>query len=174
MKQRMQSSSCCSISVFTGFLGAGKTTLITSLVSQLKARHPEYKVVILKNEIGQVDVDTELITSGGGDEAQPEALKLTEKSTATSSSAPSVYTAATAATTTTTMTLLNGCLCCTLVGSLKDALIELQQLHRPDRIIIESKGYCKNEIFKYIRLNLFIFYLSFRFCFPCSHCAAHS
>ena len=36
--------------------------------------------------------------------------------------------------------LLNGCICCNLVGQLSDALLELQQTVSPDRIIIETSG----------------------------------
>lgn len=40
------------ITVFTGFLGAGKTSIILSLLPRL----PEgYKVVLLKNEYGDVE-----------------------------------------------------------------------------------------------------------------------
>jgi G3E family GTPase len=40
------------ITVFTGFLGAGKTSIILSLLSQLPK---DYKVVLLKNEFGNVE-----------------------------------------------------------------------------------------------------------------------
>jgi G3E family GTPase len=40
------------ITVFTGFLGAGKTSIILSLLPQLPK---EYKVVLLKNEFGNVE-----------------------------------------------------------------------------------------------------------------------
>jgi G3E family GTPase len=39
------------ITVFTGFLGAGKTSIILSLLPQLPK---DYKVVLLKNEFGDV------------------------------------------------------------------------------------------------------------------------
>merc|ERR1712093_507161 len=45
------------VSVFTGFLGAGKTTIILSLLKQLPK---DYKVVLLKNEFGDVEVDSQL------------------------------------------------------------------------------------------------------------------
>jgi G3E family GTPase len=45
------------ITVFTGFLGAGKTSIITSLTQQLP---PDYRLVLLKNEFGDVQVDSEL------------------------------------------------------------------------------------------------------------------
>lgn len=40
------------ITVFTGFLGAGKTSIILSLLSRLPT---DYKVVLLKNEFGDVE-----------------------------------------------------------------------------------------------------------------------
>lgn len=43
------------ITVFTGFLGAGKTTLILSLLPRLPN---DYKVVLLKNEFGDVEGKT--------------------------------------------------------------------------------------------------------------------
>jgi G3E family GTPase len=39
------------VTVFTGFLGAGKTTIIISLLSCLQKN---YKVVLLKNEFGDI------------------------------------------------------------------------------------------------------------------------
>jgi G3E family GTPase len=45
------------ITVFTGFLGAGKTSTILSLLPQLPN---DYKVVLLKNEFGDVQVDSQL------------------------------------------------------------------------------------------------------------------
>ena len=40
------------VTVFTGFLGAGKTSIILSLLPQLPA---EYRVVLLKNEFGEIE-----------------------------------------------------------------------------------------------------------------------
>lgn len=40
------------ITVFTGFLGAGKTSIILSLLPKLPQ---DYKVVLLKNEFGDVE-----------------------------------------------------------------------------------------------------------------------
>ncbi|KAH7912024.1 CobW/HypB/UreG, nucleotide-binding domain-containing protein [Hygrophoropsis aurantiaca] len=45
------------ITVFTGFLGAGKTSIILSLLPQLPK---DYKVVLLKNEFGDIQVDSQL------------------------------------------------------------------------------------------------------------------
>lgn len=35
--------------------------------------------------------------------------------------------------------ILNGCLCCTMVGLVENALIEIRDKFKPDRIIIESR-----------------------------------
>jgi len=45
------------ITVFTGFLGAGKTSVILSLLPKLPK---DYKLVLLKNEFGDVEVDSKL------------------------------------------------------------------------------------------------------------------
>lgn len=91
------------VTVFTGYLGSGKTTIIINLIKQLD---PSYKVVWLKNEYGNMSVDSEL--------AKENNIQVKE--------------------------MLNGCLCCVLVGRLKDALNEILRDYKPDRIIIESSG----------------------------------
>lgn len=91
------------VSVFTGYLGSGKTTIILNLIKQLD---PEYKVVWLKNEYGDTSIDSLL--------AKESNIQTAE--------------------------MLNGCLCCVLVGRLKNALEEIVQNYHPDRIIVESSG----------------------------------
>ncbi|KZO96714.1 cobW-domain-containing protein [Calocera viscosa TUFC12733] len=92
------------VTVFTGFLGAGKTSLILSLLPQLPK---DYKVVLLKNEFGDVEVDSQL--------AKQSSLAAVSE-------------------------ILNGCMCCVLVGQMKNALLEIRQNFAPDRIIIECSG----------------------------------
>ncbi|KAJ1308021.1 hypothetical protein OPQ81_002092 [Rhizoctonia solani] len=92
------------VTVLTGFLGAGKTTIILSLLKQLPQ---DYKVVLLKNEFGDVQVDSQLASNSS----------LTAVSE-----------------------ILNGCMCCILVGQMKTALLEIRDKYHPDRIIIESSG----------------------------------
>lgn len=36
--------------------------------------------------------------------------------------------------------MTNGCLCCVLVGQMKEGLLELKAKYSPDRIIIETSG----------------------------------
>ncbi|KAI9092429.1 cytoplasmic protein [Phlyctochytrium arcticum] len=91
------------VTVFTGFLGAGKTTCIISLIKRLPK---DYNVVLLKNEFGDVAVDSEL--------AKESNIAVTE--------------------------MLNNCLCCVLVGQMKNALEEIKEKMNPSRIIIEASG----------------------------------
>ncbi|TKA69162.1 hypothetical protein B0A55_08962 [Friedmanniomyces simplex] len=48
------------LTIITGFAGAGKTTLILNLLPQLRTQNPGYKLALIKNEIGDVNVDTQL------------------------------------------------------------------------------------------------------------------
>ncbi|WVR04865.1 hypothetical protein IAU60_001877 [Kwoniella sp. DSM 27419] len=82
----------------------GKTSTILSLIQQLPK---DYKVVLLKNEYGDVEVDSLLAS-------QSNITGVSE--------------------------ILNGCLCCTMVGLVENALIEIKETMQPDRIIIESSG----------------------------------
>ncbi|EAU85635.2 cytoplasmic protein [Coprinopsis cinerea okayama7 len=92
------------ITVFTGFLGAGKTSIILSLLPRLPK---DYKVVLLKNEFGDIEVDS----------------KLAESSNLSGVNE-----------------ILNGCMCCVLVGQMQSALVEIKDKFNPDRIIIECSG----------------------------------
>ena len=84
--------------------GSGKTTLILNLLPQLPKA---YKLALLKNEFGDVAIDSELASSSAIGGVQE---------------------------------LLNGCICCNLVGQLGDALDTLHEDVNPDRIIIETSG----------------------------------
>ncbi|KAI0398277.1 CobW/HypB/UreG, nucleotide-binding domain-containing protein [Xylariaceae sp. FL0594] len=95
------------ITIITGFLGSGKTTLLLNLVPQLRAANPTYQLALLKNEFGDVAVDSQLASSSAVSGVQE---------------------------------LLNGCICCNLVGQLGPALAELRENVRPDRIVIETSG----------------------------------
>ena len=48
------------ITVFTGFLGAGKTSIILSLLPKLPK---DYKVVLLKNEFGDIEGEAPTTTT---------------------------------------------------------------------------------------------------------------
>ncbi|KAK1770463.1 CobW/HypB/UreG, nucleotide-binding domain-containing protein [Phialemonium atrogriseum] len=51
------------ITIVTGFLGSGKTTLILGLIPQLRAADPSYRLALLKNEFGDLAVDSQLAGS---------------------------------------------------------------------------------------------------------------
>lgn len=89
------------VTVFTGFLGSGKTTQILHFLSTLP---PTYKVVVLKNEFGDSKADSLLFSD----------YTVTE--------------------------MINGCLCCVLVGQMKNALEDIQRIHKPHRIVVETSG----------------------------------
>jgi len=70
---------------------------------------PTYKIALLKNEFGDVAVDSLLVQQGSSSIA-------------------------------TVKEMLNGCVCCVLVGQMSNALKEIRDVHRPDRIIVETSG----------------------------------
>jgi G3E family GTPase len=100
----MAPSSPIPITIITGFLGSGKTTLILNIVPQLPKN---YRLALIKNEFGDVAIDSQL--------ASASAISGVKE-------------------------ILNGCICCNLVGSLSDALHELRASQKPDRIVIETSG----------------------------------
>ena len=100
----MDSAPPIPITIITGFLGSGKTTLILKLIPQLPR---SYRLALIKNEFGDVAVDSQL--------ASAQAIAGVRE-------------------------LLNGCICCNLVGSLGDALEQLRVEQSPDRIVIETSG----------------------------------
>ncbi|KAK4229848.1 CobW/HypB/UreG, nucleotide-binding domain-containing protein [Podospora fimiseda] len=51
------------ITILTGFLGAGKTTLILNLIPQLLSLNPNYTLALLKNELGDLAIDSQLASS---------------------------------------------------------------------------------------------------------------
>lgn len=91
------------VTVFTGYLGSGKTTIIINLLKHLPK---DYNAVMIKNEFGDAKVDSQL--------AKESNIEITE--------------------------MINGCLCCVLVGQLNNAITEIIDKYQPDRIIIETSG----------------------------------
>ncbi|KAL1303889.1 hypothetical protein AAFC00_000343 [Neodothiora populina] len=51
------------ITIITGFVGSGKTSLILNLIPQLRAENPDYKLALIKNEIGDLAIDTQLASA---------------------------------------------------------------------------------------------------------------
>ncbi len=99
------------VTLLTGYLGAGKTTLLNHVL----ANQEGYKVAVIVNDIGEVNIDASLIAKGGNVTQQDENL----------------------------VPLSNGCICCTLKVDLMKQIISLCQSGRFDYILIEASGICE-------------------------------
>lgn len=99
------------ITLLTGYLGAGKTTLLNYVLSNQQG----YKVAVIVNDIGEVNVDASLIAKGGVVNEQSDSL----------------------------VPLSNGCICCTLKEDLMKQIAELAGSEKFDYILIEASGICE-------------------------------
>lgn len=99
------------IALITGYLGAGKTTLLNYIL----ANDQGIRAAVIVNDIGEVNIDAELIARGGivgpGDDSL--------------------------------IPLTNGCICCTLKEDLAAQLMNLARTGSFDTIIIEASGVCE-------------------------------
>ena len=101
------------VTLLTGYLGAGKTTLLNHVL----ANQEGYKVAVIVNDIGEVNIDASLIAKGGNVTQKDENL----------------------------VPLSNGCICCTLKVDLMKQIIQLATSGRFDYILIEASGICEPE-----------------------------
>lgn len=99
------------VSLLTGYLGSGKTTLLNHILSNQEG----YKVAVIVNDIGEVNIDASLIQRGGAVTEKDENL----------------------------VPLSNGCICCTLKVDLMKQIINLASSGRFDYILIEASGICE-------------------------------
>ena len=99
------------ITLLTGYLGAGKTTLLNHVLGNQQG----YKVAVIVNDIGEVNIDASLIQKGGVVSQQDNNL----------------------------VPLQNGCICCTLKEDLMDQIGKLAQSGKYDYILIEASGICE-------------------------------
>lgn len=99
------------ITLLTGYLGAGKTTLMNHILSNQEG----YKVAVIVNDIGEVNIDSSLIQKGG---------VVTEKDDSL-------------------VPLTNGCICCTLKTDLIEQIVEIVRMRKFDYILIEASGICE-------------------------------
>lgn len=99
------------ITLLTGYLGAGKTTLINHVLSNQEG----YKAAVIVNDIGEINIDAELIQKGGTVTQKDENL----------------------------VPLSNGCICCTLKVDLMNQITELVNTGKFDYILIEASGICE-------------------------------
>ena len=97
--------------LLTGYLGSGKTTLLNRILSNKKG----IKFAVIVNDIGEVNIDADLIQQGGIVNQKDDSL----------------------------VALQNGCICCTLKMDLVQQLQDLIQLQRFDYIVIEASGICE-------------------------------
>ena len=99
------------ITLLTGYLGAGKTTLLNHVLSNQQG----YKVAVIVNDIGEVNIDASLIQKGGVVSGKDDSL----------------------------VPLQNGCICCTLKEDLMKQIAEIAASNRFDYILIEASGICE-------------------------------
>lgn len=99
--------------LLTGYLGSGKTTLVNNILSNRKG----IRFAVIVNDIGEVNIDAELIQKGGIVGSKDDSL----------------------------VALQNGCICCTLKADLVEQVFELMKMQRFDYIVIEASGICEPE-----------------------------
>ena len=98
------------ITLLCGYLGAGKTTLLNRVLTNQKG----YKVAVIVNDIGEVNVDERLISKEAKIEDSSSLVPLT-----------------------------NGCICCTLKSDLVQQIENLINTGKFDYIMIEASGVCE-------------------------------
>ena len=97
--------------LLTGYLGSGKTTLLNRILSNRKG----IRFAVIVNDIGEVNIDAELIQKGGVVAQQDDSL----------------------------VALQNGCICCSLKMDLVEQLRDLCASKAFDYIVIEASGICE-------------------------------
>ena len=97
--------------LLTGYLGSGKTTLLNRILANKKG----IKFAVIVNDIGEVNIDANLIEKGGVVGQGDDSL----------------------------VPLQNGCICCTLKMDLVQQLSDIVEQHRFDYIVIEASGICE-------------------------------
>jgi G3E family GTPase len=101
------------ILLLTGYLGSGKTTLVNNILKNRKG----IKFAVIVNDIGEVNIDAELIQRGGVVGKKDDSL----------------------------VALQNGCICCTLKMDLVNQVGEITSTGKFDYIVIEASGICEPE-----------------------------
>ena len=98
------------ITLLCGYLGAGKTTLMNKVLTNQQG----YKVAVIVNDIGEINVDEKLIAKDAN---------ITDTSSIVG--------------------LQNGCICCTLKSDLVQQIENLISTKKFDYILIEASGVCE-------------------------------
>ncbi len=99
--------------LLTGYLGSGKTTLLNRILANRKG----IRFAVIVNDIGEVNIDADLIQKGGIVNQKDDSL----------------------------VALQNGCICCTLKMDLIEQIFDLMKMQRFDYIVIEASGICEPE-----------------------------
>lgn len=99
--------------LLTGYLGSGKTTLVNHILTNER----NIKFAVIVNDIGEVNIDADLIQKGGIVGQKDDSL----------------------------VALQNGCICCTLKMDLVEQINDILKLGRFDYIVIEASGICEPE-----------------------------
>lgn len=99
--------------LLTGYLGSGKTTLVNHILSNERG----IKFAVIVNDIGEVNIDADLIQKGGVVGKKDDSL----------------------------VALQNGCICCTLKMDLVEQLQDIMKMGKFDYIVIEASGICEPE-----------------------------
>ena len=97
--------------LLTGYLGSGKTTLLNRILANEKG----IKFAVIVNDIGEVNIDAQLIQDGGVVGQGDDSL----------------------------VALQNGCICCTLKMDLVKQHNDIINTQRFDYIVIEASGICE-------------------------------
>ncbi|MBR2161833.1 MAG: GTP-binding protein [Bacteroidaceae bacterium] len=97
--------------LLTGYLGSGKTTLLNRILTNERG----IKFAVIVNDIGEVNIDANLIEKGGVVGQKDDSL----------------------------VALQNGCICCTLKMDLVEQLHDIMRMQRFDYIVIEASGICE-------------------------------
>ena len=98
------------ITLLCGYLGAGKTTLLNKVLNNQEG----YRVAVIVNDIGEINVDASLIAKGGNITDTSDIVPLT-----------------------------NGCICCTLKSQMAKDIEKLISKGLYDYILIEASGVCE-------------------------------
>ena len=97
--------------LLTGYLGSGKTTLLNRILANTEG----IRFAVIVNDIGEVNIDADLIQKGGVVNQKDDNL----------------------------LALTNGCICCTLKMDLVQQLHDLCVARKFDYIVIEASGICE-------------------------------
>ena len=89
------------ITILTGYLGAGKTTLMNHILTNQEG----YKVAVIVNDIGEVNIDAKLISDGGFIQEEDNGKVVP---------------------------LSNGCICCTLKEDLMKQIVDILKTRKFD------------------------------------------